>query len=44
MRLGVHYPSDVLAGAVTGAAGAWLSYKIQKKWQQRMQRKAQKPL
>ena len=44
MRLGLHYPSDVLAGAVTGAAGAWLSYKIQKKWQQRMQRKAQKPL
>lgn len=32
MRLGVHYPSDVLAGAVTGAAGAWLSYKIQQKW------------
>lgn len=40
MRLGVHYPSDVLAGAVTGAASAWLSYKIQKKWQQQMQRKA----
>jgi membrane-associated phospholipid phosphatase len=32
MRLGVHYPSDVLAGAVTGVAGAWLSYKIQQKW------------
>ncbi len=35
MRLGVHYPSDVLAGAVTGAAGAWLSYKIQQKWMKR---------
>jgi len=32
MRLGVHYPSDVLAGAVTGAASAWLTYKIQQKW------------
>lgn len=32
MRLGIHYPSDILAGAVTGAAGAWLSYKIQQKW------------
>lgn len=32
MRLGVHYPSDILAGAVTGAASAWLSYKIQQKW------------
>lgn len=39
MRLGVHYPSDVLAGAVTGAAGAWLSYKIQQQWLKRMQKK-----
>ena len=39
MRLGVHYPSDILAGAVTGAAGAWLSYKIQQKW---LRRKAQR--
>lgn len=28
MHLGVHYPSDVLAGAVTGAFSAWLSYRI----------------
>lgn len=42
MRLGVHYPSDVLAGAVTGAAGAWLSYKVQQKWLKRQQRKAGK--
>ncbi|MFN8345494.1 MAG: phosphatase PAP2 family protein [Spirosomataceae bacterium] len=32
MRLGVHYPSDIFAGALTGAAGAWLSYKIQQRW------------
>lgn len=42
MRLGVHYPSDVLAGAVTGAAGAWLSYKIQQKWLRRRQGKGVK--
>ncbi len=27
MYLGMHYPSDVLAGAIVGAASAWLSYK-----------------
>ena len=32
MYQGVHYPSDVLAGAVVGAGSAWLSYYIQKKW------------
>jgi membrane-associated phospholipid phosphatase len=30
MYQGVHYPSDVLAGALTGAASAWLGYKAQK--------------
>lgn len=25
--LGVHFPSDVLAGAVMGSAGAWLAYR-----------------
>lgn len=30
MHLGVHYPSDVLAGAVIGAGSAFLCYKAQK--------------
>jgi len=30
MNLGVHYPSDVLAGALLGAGSAYLSYKVNK--------------
>lgn len=30
MHLGVHYPSDVLAGAIIGSGSAFLSYKINK--------------
>lgn len=34
MHLGVHYPSDVLAGAVTGAGSAYLTHKANQ-WLQR---------
>lgn len=30
MYQGVHYPSDVLAGALVGACSAWVSWKVQK--------------
>lgn len=30
MHLGVHYPSDVLAGALLGAGSAYITYKINK--------------
>jgi len=30
LYLGVHYPSDVIAGAFVGAGSAWLSYKLNK--------------
>lgn len=34
MHLGVHYPSDVLAGALIGAGSAWASYKVNR-WLQK---------
>jgi membrane-associated phospholipid phosphatase len=30
MRLGVHYPSDVLGGAILGAGSSWLTWKLDK--------------
>jgi membrane-associated phospholipid phosphatase len=32
MYQGVHYPSDVLTGALIGAGSAWLGYKVQERW------------
>lgn len=40
MDLGVHYPSDVAAGAIVGAGSAYLSYKLNK-W---INTKKQKPI
>ncbi len=40
MYLGVHYPTDVLAGAALGAGTAWLGWKVNKVWQKRMNKKA----
>jgi membrane-associated phospholipid phosphatase len=31
MHIGVHYPSDVFAGAVLGAGSTWITYQANKK-------------
>jgi membrane-associated phospholipid phosphatase len=38
MHLGVHYPTDVMAGALIGSGSAYLSYKINK-WLQKTKKK-----
>jgi membrane-associated phospholipid phosphatase len=42
MHLGVHYPSDVFIGALTGAGSAWLTHRIRQWYDKRQQPKYEK--
>jgi membrane-associated phospholipid phosphatase len=35
MYLNVHYPTDVLTGAALGSLTAWVTWKVNKKWQEK---------
>jgi membrane-associated phospholipid phosphatase len=35
MHLGMHYPTDVMAGALVGAGSAWVTYKVNTWWRNR---------
>jgi membrane-associated phospholipid phosphatase len=39
MYIGVHYPSDLIAGAILGSGTAWLTYYLNKKWFRKNQKK-----
>ena len=43
LYLGVHYPSDVIAGAIVGSGSAWLSYKLNK-WMKGKKKKDHPPV
>ena len=43
MHLGVHYPSDVLAGAVVGAGSAFLCHKLNQRLLLRQKKRARAP-
>ena len=38
LYVGVHYPTDVLAGALIGALCAWVAWKACQVWEERKKR------